>query len=888
MPPPMQTLQFPHPQQRRHSSHTTSRYYGSISDDSLNRSRRESFAGMYASSSSPPMRRLSASSLLEERCQMGYQIPIDPRYRDTRPIARSASSLYNMSKEVSLSTHNLTNTLGGGMMMQQQHADPYSHATPQQYHHLHHPQMHINPLRKRARSISNTNINNTPPPSIYIEEYMEPGEQSSAAKTNSQESFTNFVYTEVHQPLNEEGLASVSNPEEIPFIDDGSPTEEEKPYVPLPTPPQNKSIISNRKSSSSSLINQRKTVSFDLEENNSRPEEVEASINRKFHTHDAISNFCRESSSRESLVRDSNSSLDKDKDKEKVSLIHKIRRELNSYRSTSGGQDCNNSGGSNSNSNRSSSESIEKMPLLTQRFREISIPAKRELNSIRSTSSSAGNPSYNGYNKIQQQQQQLLQKRFTNNTNVTTFKRDQVILHANRTTQNVNTTTATTILKTSPKNIPKINHTSNTSNVTPILTKPPTTESPLKEKSLSHSNILDRDYIEFKEFSRPYGQGKVKEMADFFTTNKDFKLQPFASNATNDGFTASPRPRLSKSTSDLLESNSNSRKTKPLLSENEQSDILKQLKEWSIFGLEGRDFDVNLKNANAGNSNSSIQTNETKQRINLNNCCFNNCYTNNNNHACAIKTKSPMSSPLLLSPPLSKPCKLLKSSLSTSKPHINVNCDCQCLNTCCCCFMEKCTEPCINTKCTCCCHHHQLSNECNDDDDDASTSSVAAAATPSETPCYFETTSPANAEMASSAFRRCGTLKLCPKSKSVRSVKRKQQKHEKPRNKQENSSIGQVTTGSPSRCKMLLSLASSLNESNVDDAEVKTTMQTTPTTGRTCSSTCPHCCADFENQEDDDIIHETNDDDGDGNDHNVSFEKCDADEDNLDEMNMTS
>uniref|UniRef100_A0A1A9WBT7 PDZ domain-containing protein n=1 Tax=Glossina brevipalpis TaxID=37001 RepID=A0A1A9WBT7_9MUSC len=102
-------------QQRRHSYHTP-RYYSSISDDSLNRSRRNSYIGGMYTPSSPPMRRLSASSLLEERCARGYQeLHIDPRYRDTRPIARSASSLYNMSKEVSLSTHNISNTLGAGM-----------------------------------------------------------------------------------------------------------------------------------------------------------------------------------------------------------------------------------------------------------------------------------------------------------------------------------------------------------------------------------------------------------------------------------------------------------------------------------------------------------------------------------------------------------------------------------------------------------------------------------------------------------------------------------------------------------------------------------------------------------------------------------------------------
>uniref|UniRef100_A0A1I8P1F7 Afadin n=1 Tax=Stomoxys calcitrans TaxID=35570 RepID=A0A1I8P1F7_STOCA len=965
MPPPMQTLQFPHPQQRRHSSHNTSRYYSSISDDSLNRSRRESFAGIYASSSSPPMRRLSASSLLEERCQMGYQIPIDPRYRDTRPIARSASSLYNMSKEVSLSTHNLTNTLGGGMMMHQ-HQLPLQHQIqPPTLH----PQMHVNPLRKRARSISNTNINNTPPPSIYIEEYMEPGEQSSAAKTNSQESFTNFVYTEVHQPLNEEGIASVSNAEEeIPFIDDGSPTEEEKPYVPLPIPPQHsKSIISNRKASSStSLINQRKTVSFDLEDDENKPLELAASINRKFHTHDAISNYCRDSSSKESLARDSNSSLDKDKDKEKVTLIQKIRRELNSYRSTSGG-DGNNSGGSNSNSNRSSSESIEKMPLLTQRFREISMEPRRELNSIRSTSSRATNLSYNGYNKLQQQQQQqqqqLMQKRFINNANhVNQIKpSDQVILHPkNRTTQNVNTN-----LKQSPRFIP--NTTSNVSvsesafasgsasvsaSVSNKIIKP-CQESNLKEKSLSQSNI---DYLEFKEFSIPYGQGKVKEMAEFFTQNKDFKLQPFALQQATKVMTPSPTQRLSKSTSDLLETplaSKRSMKKPPLLTQHEQCDIIKQLKEWSIFGLEGRDFEISLKNAasNSNSSSSSIQSNEIQQRISLNNCCLNTCNNNhnhshshnhsniNNNHACNEQAKCETTPQSLLA----TPCKFLTSlstsskTTSTSKAHLNVNCDsqCCCLSTkcCCCSYMENCTETCTNTKCTCCCHdqdrelqkqqqQQQLKDHVyetpetqheSNDDEFASVSNfepTAATTTPSTSSC----TSPTG---SSSTFRRCGTLTLCPKSKSVRSVKRKQQKQTKlsscstqaRREVAATTTPSATTTGSPSRCKVLLSLASSLNAPDDDNASVTTTSTpgaiTTSASGkRTCSSTCPHCCVDFENDQTEDVIDDgdTNDnddddvyndneddnDDVDDDDEDVCFDDCEAVDDNLDDENMTS
>lgn len=771
---------------------------------------------MYTTPSSPPIRRLSASSLLEERCLMGYQIPIDPRYRDTRPIARSASSLYNMSKEVSLSTHNLTNTQGGGMMFHTMMQDiPQQQQQPEQFI----------PIRSRARSISNTNITNTPPPSIYIEEYMEPGEQSSANKTSSQESFTNFVYTEVHQPLNEEGIASVSNAEEIPFIDDGSPTEEEEtPYVPTEQFQQlNRGIIGNKKPLH--MNTQRKTVSFDLEEIASKESAVEILTNRKFHTHDALSKYCLNTSSssnhnsNESLKQDSNSSLD---NQGKMSLIQKIRRELNSYRPTTGTGTNNaveaDSGGSNSNSQRSSSESIERMPLLTQRFREVTIKPKRELNSIRSTSGGGINAGQQSF------KYQLHQNRFLSHSQ---FRRDfskplPQMHHSIVKTQDVN-------IFSNLKNERKLS-------LNPIQNQPEYVPTSLqKPKSLSQNNLLSSDSSnEMPEFSKSWGEGKVKEMADFFAKNKDFKLQPF------------PNQKIfSKSTSDLMETKKAEPK-KPLLTEPEQTDILKQLKEWSIFGLEGRDFDINLKTSQIPEEQQSFKK-ETQQRISFNanliNNINNNCSHINNNSDNYLKqcTNSVIETS-------STPCKL---SLCTK---LNVNCDpCSCIETKNCCNLETCTllkqhEPqcqhatCIKTNDCCKCYIHK--SNCN----------------------YTTSTSPSCNQIqqkpttTAKPLQRSGTLKLSSKAKTVRSIKRKQQQHNNHQNPAENN-YKPFNSSSPS-CKVLLSLASS-------DSLTTSSQSSTSNSSNLCSSTCPHCCSEFENHYDysDAIKDDDTDDDNVVDDH---------------------
>ncbi|KQS38425.1 afadin isoform X4 [Drosophila erecta] len=453
-------------QQRRHSSfQQQARYYNnSISDDSLNRSRRESFACMRASS--PPVRRLSASCLQEELCALGHQLHIDPRYRDTRPIARSASSLY------------LGNDQGG-----------YYHPPPMA------PSVtHFSPMRP---------LRKTPPPSIYIEEYQD------EPPKDSQESFGNFAaYSDAHQPLNEEGIASMALSDEIPFIDD---EEEEKQH-------QQRPCMSTSSCSSTVKRNPaagyRKTVSFDLEQaEDAEPGAI--GIDRKYHTHDAISHFAASASSTESLMAEQS---------EKIPLIQKIRRELNSKRATNCSADGFSSGGSGSNSQRSSSESIERMPLLRQNHS----PCQRQLNTQRSHKRSGGGTAA-PIVSIQVPSVCEIESSFTRSPTVNTS----------------NQYCASTTFQTK--------------------TIPSTT---MEEKSRRASSQVNLN----PHFLLPLGQGKVREMAEYFNANKNF---PSGINK-------------SRSTSALDDPGS---KPCAKLSQAEQSRILKQLKEWSLHGSAGKDFD---------------------------------------------------------------------------------------------------------------------------------------------------------------------------------------------------------------------------------------------------------------------------------------------------------
>ncbi|XP_017846332.1 afadin isoform X10 [Drosophila busckii] len=482
-----------HSQQRRHSSYQQqARYYNnSISDDSLNRSRRESFACMRAAS--PPVRRLSASCLQEELCALGHQLHIDPRYRDTRPIARSASSLY------------LSNEPVAG------YYQPPA-AAP-----------HFSPLRPLRR---------TPPPSIYIEEYLdEPPpaaeQQQQQSTRNSQESFSNFAcYSDAHQPLNEESIASMADSGDIPFIDDEDEQQQQqqqqqqRPCIAsnnLPTCSSTSSSVGKR----SAAAGYRKTVSFDLEQPGTS---VPPSIDRKYHTHDAISHFA-------TAVNSSSESLGAEQ-AERMPLIQKIRRELNTKRSTNCSANDYSSGGSGSNSQRSSSESIERMPLL----RTQSPSVCRQLNAQRSHKRSAAAP--------------LISIQVPSDSSCNSCS----------STSNVNISNlycASTIH--SPKPSTAIHSSSNNNNSSNNII--------VRSRRASSQTSLSPN-----SFQLPLGQGKVREMAAYFNAHQSF----------------APNRSRSKSTSALTAGR------EQRLSHGEQSDILKQLKEWSLFGSAGKDYNVKL------------------------------------------------------------------------------------------------------------------------------------------------------------------------------------------------------------------------------------------------------------------------------------------------------
>ncbi|XP_015022895.2 afadin isoform X7 [Drosophila mojavensis] len=502
-------------QQRRHSSYQQqARFYNnSISDDSLNRSRRESFACMR--SVSPPVRRLSASCLQEELCALGHQLHIDPRYRDTRPIARSASSLY------------LSNEPAAGY-----YQPPV--AAP-----------HFSPMRPLRR---------TPPPSIFIEEYQDDPAPAEPEARNSQESFTNFAsYSDAHQPLNEESIASMADSGDIPFIDD---EEEQQQQPALDRQQQQRPCFASSSGSHatpSSTIKRnpaagyRKTVSFDLEQQ--QPPSVAPSIDRKYHTHDAISNFAISNSSSESLLAEQQAN-------ERMPLIQKIRRELNTKRATNCSAVDYSSGGSGSNSQRSSSESIERMPLLRQQQQQPQQPSpcRRQLNAQRSHKRSG--------------------------------------LSVTAATSTITTTSTAAAAATAATVVPIVSiqvpsdsscacsrtqnvHKSNKYCASTTL-KPSTTEFSSSSSSnyavgstrraSSHTNLSP-------SFLSPLGQGKVREMAAYL--NAQHSLMPSSKSK-------------SKSTSALVVAE------RPKLTQNEQGDILKQLREWSLFGSAGKDYNIEL------------------------------------------------------------------------------------------------------------------------------------------------------------------------------------------------------------------------------------------------------------------------------------------------------
>ncbi|XP_017141725.1 uncharacterized protein LOC108155427 isoform X4 [Drosophila miranda] len=521
-------------QQRRHSSYQQqARYYSnSISDDSLNRSRRESFACMRASS--PPVRRLSASCLQEELCAQGHQLHIDPRYRDTRPIARSASSLY------------LANDQG------------YYHPIPSAAA----AAAHFSPMRPLRR---------TPPPSIFIEEYLdeppkEPEPVATASATTatatactSQESFGHFAtYSDAHQPLNEDGIASMADSDDIPFIDD----EEEQQMPPICPPVAAAPSFTVKRTP---VAGYRKTVSFDLEQTPTtgagagRGGAAAPGIDRKYHTHDAISHFAASTSSSESLMAEQ---------AERMPLIQKIRRELNSKRATNCTADGFSSGGSGSNSQRSSSESLERMPLLRQQQQS---PVQRQLNTQRSHKRSGLSPSPSSGSVAVSAAAappplapiiSIKVPNLCETESSCTRSRSLSVNTSNRYCASTIRTSTTSASASASASV---------SAKASSLPPPPPTPIIRRRRASCQMNLSPN-------FLLPLGQGKVREMAAYFNANQNFPPNIARSK--------------SKSTSALAAATSSASSK---LSHCEQGHILKQLKEWSLYGSAGKDYDVPVK-----------------------------------------------------------------------------------------------------------------------------------------------------------------------------------------------------------------------------------------------------------------------------------------------------
>lgn len=163
------------------------------------------------------MRRRSSSPLQDDAFRQVQELHIDPRYRDTRPIARSSSNL--------------------------------------------------------ALTMADTNCTRwDTTPSIYIEQYND----QNPVEVNSMESLNNTTsYSDAHQPLNEDSMASCADSDDIPFIDDGSPSDQDNIYIPpniiVPKNSSKTGIMVDKSSTSRrSSSGCRKTVSFDLLDYNDR------------------------------------------------------------------------------------------------------------------------------------------------------------------------------------------------------------------------------------------------------------------------------------------------------------------------------------------------------------------------------------------------------------------------------------------------------------------------------------------------------------------------------------------------------------------------------------------------------------------------------------------
>lgn len=223
-------------------------------------------------------RRRHSSYSHEDILNLKYQPQptIDPRYRDSRPFVNSSSNVYEYNARRDFfsrrrSSSSLHEDVGPSFKQFQRSASP-----PEGI------------LRKSNPTLTNSGTSlsdksNTSRwdlnPAIFIEEYND--DKKDDQKSNA--SSTNLSYTEPHQPLNEETVASFVGFEEIPFIDDEMVESSDNSEMFVPEMVANdyknriESVMVHRQNEQNQppppLIRNRKTVSFDLMEKTKEEED---------------------------------------------------------------------------------------------------------------------------------------------------------------------------------------------------------------------------------------------------------------------------------------------------------------------------------------------------------------------------------------------------------------------------------------------------------------------------------------------------------------------------------------------------------------------------------------------------------------------------------------
>lgn len=199
----------------------------------------------------------------EDILNMKYQhVPVDPRYRDSRPFVKSSSSIYDNVRRDFMSRRRSSSSLQDDVLR------PFQLLQMNEYMRKSSPTMN-NRTRSTSPNMSdksNTNSNWNLNPSIFIEEY---DDTKSEVKSNN--SLTNISNIDIHQPLNVESVAPFAGCDEIPFIDDENvlisahhTCDDNIPDVNCVTCNEPTVIISKPPPMPQYMKN-RKTVSFDLE-----------------------------------------------------------------------------------------------------------------------------------------------------------------------------------------------------------------------------------------------------------------------------------------------------------------------------------------------------------------------------------------------------------------------------------------------------------------------------------------------------------------------------------------------------------------------------------------------------------------------------------------------